>query len=251
MADMPPDSVAPAATPLPDSRSTSRGCHHWQRRLLLLLAGVLIICGIFHARLMTAAAGLLIVDEPGSTALVTLILDGDKCFDLAADRVADRQHTILLFQLPPGRLERMGIVPTAEEISRRELLKRKVPEPSLVVIDDVSMDSTAVLVQLCEWMRKHPGTEVDVLCDRFSSRKWDLIIRRAADSSLRRNIHLIALPNRSYDETNWWKSKPGLMAFVNGFLRLGFQYCSSSPAPAWRERTEIEIEAAYRPGGRP
>ncbi|MBI3862555.1 MAG: hypothetical protein HY290_11745 [Planctomycetia bacterium] len=238
-----------AAGPIGPTPATPRKAR-WRRRVLLM-AGIAMATVAFHAPLMRAVAGLLIVDESGSQSPAILMLNGDRCFDVAAQRVSDDEARLMLVRGNPGRLVKMGIVPPADEMARRELHKRHVPDKAVSLLSTSPVGGLELPGELVKWLLQHPETEVDVLCDRLSSRRLDVLIRRSANHDLRRKIHIVALPNRNYDETNWWRSKPGAMAVLNGLLRLGFQYSTAGQAPPWVERTDSDLEAAFRKDPRP
>ncbi len=88
---------------------------------------------------------------------------------------------------------------------------------------------------LLDWMREHPEEHVALLCNRFGSRRLRIILDRVLGSDARR-VHLVALADRRYDETNWWRSKDGVVAFWDGFSHLGYVSLAGEgdgPGPSW------------------
>jgi hypothetical protein len=52
-----------------------------------------------------------------------------------------------------------------------------------------------------------------VLCDRFGSGLLSHIYKREIRTACRWRAAIRALPDRRYDEANWWRSKPGIKSF--------------------------------------
>jgi hypothetical protein len=174
-----------------------------------------------------------------------LIYDGDRCFVVAAKLVSSGTNDVFLPSGRRNRLVRIGVLLPNEEIGRRELLKRNIPEGH---IDSIAVhgkiDCSTVATALCDWAEDHPGRTIGILCDRFSSRKWRTILDRAPNLSAVKRIQVIPVSDRLFNETNWWQTKEGTMAFVNGFLRLAFCYSHPDGEPSWQERTEADFRAA-------
>jgi hypothetical protein len=204
-----------------------------------------------HGSILRSVAQFLVVDEPCTPAQALLMVGGDSRFDAAANLHADGAKTILLVHQRPGRLERMGIVQSAEQSTRRELLARGIPEDDLLFLSDEPVENERVGKLLCDWLRQQPHRQVNVLCDRFSTRKWRLLLRRSADLDLVSRIHLVALPHRGFNEANWWHSKPGARAILNGYLRLGFTYWHDGPQAEGKECTPADFESACAPRATP
>jgi hypothetical protein len=72
---------------------------------------------------------------------------------------------------------------------------------------------------LRDWLVKNPDVQVAAVCDRLKSRRMRLIYCRVlGDVSAR--VHWCALPNRDYDETNWWENKMGQRSCFDAYLGL-------------------------------
>jgi hypothetical protein len=187
----------------------------------------------------------LIVDEGRDPAPAVLLLDGDRQFDVAAEFSRAGAATILVYRSPPDRLARMGILPRSDETARRELLERGVANEHLKILDGDSASRFRIAATLGQWLADHPDQQVNVLCERFTSRTWKIVFERALAPPLAKNIRFVPLHNRQFDETNWWRSKPGMMAFVNSYIRLGYHFCNSGMETKGEERTTAEFRAAF------
>jgi hypothetical protein len=216
----------------------------WRRRLTIL-AALLLAGAMFHARLLRGIAWGLIVDGRRGPAPAVLILDGDRQFDSAAELSRGGAATILVYRCRPDRLVRLGIMPRGDETARRELLQRGVSDQDLEILAGESASRSRIAAALGQWLADHPDQTVNVLCDRFTSRTWKIVLQRAVAPALAANIQIVPLSNRQYDETNWWRSKPGTMAFVNSYIRLGFHYWHSGDEVDAVERTTADFRAAF------
>lgn len=228
---------------LPKGPSRSR----WRRRLAIV--AVLLVAGwAFHASLLRVIAGGLIVEDRRGPAAAVLILDGDRQFDAAAGLSRAGAATILVYRCPPDRLVRMGILPRGDETARRELVKRGVADEDLEILFGESSSRSRIAAALGAWLADHPDQTVHVLCERFTSRTWKIVLQRAVAPGLANNIQIVALRNRQFDETNWWRSKAGTMAFVNSYIRLGFYFWHTGDETQGGERTSAEFRAAFTGG---
>jgi hypothetical protein len=212
---------------------------------LTVLAVLLLAVWIFHARLLCGLAAGLIVDDGHGPAPAVLILDGDRQFDSAAELYRRGAARILVYRSRPDRLVRMGIVPAGDELARRELLKRGVSSRDLDILAGDSSSRSRIAGALHQWLAEHPGQTVNVLCDRFTSRTWKVVLGRAVEPALAGHICVVPLPNRQFDETNWWRSKTGTMALVNSYISLSFHVWRSKNEAESGELTAADFRAAF------
>jgi len=233
---MPDNSTVKLAPARPRSR---------RNRRLAFFAVLVGVAACLHGRILQSLAELLVVDEPRSAAQAVLMISGESRFDVAEKLHNDGTKVVFILRGHSGRLERMGILPSIEQLTRRELLARGIPESNLSLLSDEPVASSRVGALLSDRLREHTQWHIAVLCDRFSTRKWRLLLQRSADPRLLSRIHLIALPERGFDETNWWHSKPGARAILNGYLRLVFTWWHDGLQPAGRECTPADFEAAF------
>ncbi len=236
--------------PVSQAMSSNRRSR-WTQRLLfaivLLLAG-----GAFHEWLLAGMASCLVFEDRQAPTAAVLLLDGDRQFDAAAQLYRGGRRTILVYRSRPDRLIRMGVLPRGDELARRELSKRGISNEDVVVLSGELNSRSVIAATLANWLREHPEESVSVLCDRFTSRVWKLTLQWAADPGITERVRIVAIPNRRFDETNWWQSKPGLLAFVNGFLRFGFHACRmENKESEFVERTPAEFRAAFTGGAAP
>ena len=192
-----------------------------RRRRWLAVAVLCLVVAALHATILRAAAKLLIVDQTISTRHTVLPLSGDRCYPEAAQRVSSGiAHRVILPQSVPGRLVKMQVLPAHHEIARNTLLSHAVPSGRVVIMTRQACNQWQAARILNEWLHDHPADPVLVLCDRFSSRELDYIYDCEIDSDKRHRVHITALPDRRYDEGNWWRDKMGIKKCFGAAFRL-------------------------------
>ncbi len=192
----------------------------WALRLLVA-AAVAVTLYLARAPLLRAVGGWLVVDDAPQAGDVVLLLDADRGFDRAADRYrAGLAPGVLVLETPPGRLQRLGVVPSRGETARRALAERDVPVMAVTVVECPGWGDWNRARALRTWLTDNPAARVAVLGDRLNSRRTRGIFRGILGDDLAGRVHWCALPDRRYDETNWWQNKTGLRACCNGYLGL-------------------------------
>jgi hypothetical protein len=195
----------------------------WRRGLLVaLVLGVSLYW--FRVPILRSVATYLVVDEPVETTDYLLILPGvDRRYDDAARRYHNgcASH-ILLLQRRPGRLERMGLQPTFEALSQRELAARGVPQDGITLIPVGVRNDWDRGRFLREWLQQQPDVRVAVLCDRFGGRRMRHIFDDTLGANCAAQVRLISLPDRLYDETNWWQHRVATVDLFASYIRFAY-----------------------------
>jgi hypothetical protein len=192
---------------------------------IAVLAVVVAAVWLFHAPLLRGLAGLLIVDQPTDDYDCVCISswgyypNGDRCYDVAAELYRRKPSCRILLVAPaPNRLAQIGATPSFESMSRRELLARHVSQEAVSVVRGEPWNDWATARALAGWMSDHPGHGVLLLCGQFHSGQ----MRRAMDAVLEADaaasLHVRALPDRNYDDTNWWTRRCGYRAFAGSWM---------------------------------
>jgi hypothetical protein len=199
-----------------------KGKKKWRRWLLVLLS-VAVLCYLFRGWILTTVAGFLIVEQPPQASEYVLLLGADKSFDLAAESFRENSTCrIVVLDYPPPRLQRMGICPGDADVAKKELAKRGVPAANIVVIGCEDRSTGALARALEKWLGEHPDGSVTLLCNRFSTREKSHLLWWHLPEEANDRILFRAVPHRWYDETNWWKSREGMVAFFDGYIGYGF-----------------------------
>jgi hypothetical protein len=200
------------------------------------MGGLLLALFLGRAPLLRGLAGLLVAEDPDADANWLLLNSGDGAHDVAANRFRDGGRVrVLLIESVPGPLEVLGVLPQSSEIARRALEARGVPGSAIRVLPGEARDDWGRARVLRGWLRDHPGAHVSVLCRQFGTRRLRVILDRALGPDGAR-AHLEALPDRRYDETNWWASADGRAAWLNQSVKLAYVWVAGegdNPEPAW------------------
>jgi hypothetical protein len=199
------------------------------------VVALLVLClYLFRAPILRSAAWPLITEEPPEGVEWVLILSGDQSSERAAQLFRESGAQVLLVQGQPGRLERLGILPPRETRARIQLARQGVPEGAVVSVPSEGGTDWDAARALRGWLERRPEARVAALCDRFDSRRQRLVLDRILGPESGR-VRLLALPNRSHDETCWWTQKGGTLDLCNSYLRLGHAWwCGESDEP-WQE----------------
>jgi hypothetical protein len=191
----------------------------WVRRLLfvLILAGAVYLA---RGPLLRGLASFLIVEDSGQEVDALVPLDGDHLYETTGLLVRnDVSRRVLLLQTPPDRLERMGVMPDPITVARRELASDNVPESAVEVIRAAKGGDWNRARALRDWLKEHPDARVCVLCDRFASRRTRYVFDQKLGGAAAQ-VQWRALPDRRYDERNWYDSKVGVLALFDSYLSL-------------------------------
>ena len=153
---------------------------------------------------------------------------------------------ILLIDHRPGRLQRMGITLPYLTVTRRELAVRGVPASSVTVIPDQAGTDWDRARCLRDWLEQHPAARIAVLCNRFGGRKLRYILDTILGAEAAGRVRLLGLPERSYDEHDWWQHRQAIVDVFDSYLNLTFTRLSGEDHEKWREWDPKEYEKTLR-----
>jgi len=204
--------------------------------VLVLL--VLTLAVGYRRALLRQLASVLIVDQQVAGATVLWVRNGDRRFDIASrwyHENPDRRR-LLLIEKKRQRVMSLGLVPTDLEVGLRELLKRQVPKPAIELLRTPCRTRWDEAARFRRWLTQHPGVQVVVLEDRFRSRLTRYILDQTLPAPDRGRVFVRGLPDRRFDENNWWAGRDRIETVVDGYLRLAYAVLhgpDSEVPPAW------------------
>jgi CoA-binding domain len=225
--------AAPAA-PTPVSR-----WRRWLRRFLVLVFLVAAMVLVHPYVLRGVAAGLIVDDAPAAADTIVIIkTSGDSAMPL--DEVAQlyRQGLagqILLIEDRTSRLCRLGIAPDFDTTVKRELMARDVPETAFASLAVTVRGEKEPARCLGMWLEQNPDRHVTVFCDQLASRGVARVFRQVLDRDYPKRVHWHAVPDRRFDQTNWWRRRQGIIAVLSEYLALGSALISGEEElpPPW------------------
>ncbi len=202
------------------------------RRAILIIAIIAVAVWLLHGPFLQYVAALLIVDQPDGDYQSVCIVSrlgwpmDDEIYDTAAElHRANPSCKMLLVGPPANRMNEIGIVPTFEKISRRELAVRGVPESSISVIHGKKYGFGAAIQAIQPQLNRHPRDSAVFLCGRFESAQMRFLLDRILEPDQADRVKVHCIPSKVCDETNWWKSRGGYKSFGGYWLRQLFQWC--------------------------
>ena len=180
---------------------------------------------LFHAPLLRGLAGPLIVDQTtddfDSICLLSLIQtpDGDRSYDVAASLFRKNPSAqILIVVHPPNRIVEAGALASSETINRRELGVRGVPGDSILILRSRWIDDWAAAEALSDRLRERPESSVLLLCSEFHSARVRAVLDAVLDPAVAKRVRIMPLPDRRFDQTNWWTSRRGVRTLGMSWL---------------------------------
>jgi uncharacterized SAM-binding protein YcdF (DUF218 family) len=227
------------------SAPTGRRRRWWRGGLLtVLLVGACFY--LFRVPILRSLADFLIIDQQGPADYV-LILNGDGRYDRAASLYhSGSAPRILLVESRPKRLERMGFESSSISLTERELAARGVPRDAITVIAGQALNDWDRARQLRDWLESQPTVNVLVLCDLFGGRRLRYIFNEILGAEYVSRVRMNALPDRQFDETDWWHHRPAIVYLFDSYLRLVYDRLSGEDREEWREWDPEEYSKTLR-----
>jgi uncharacterized SAM-binding protein YcdF (DUF218 family) len=231
------------ATPIQGKRKR----RYWARALLATVVLGAFLYG-FRVPILRGVATYLIVDEPSAVADYVLVLPGvDRRYDRAAQILqAGSAASILLVERRPKRLERMGLLPSFESVSQHELVSRGVPASSITVIPGQTRTDWERARRLRAWLDSQPATRIVVLSERFGGRKLRYVLDKTLGADYAGRVRLLGLPERSYDENDWWRHREGVVKIFDAYLNLAYTRLCGEESEEWREWDPEQFKKTLR-----
>ncbi len=215
------------------SPSAPRRRHRVRWGLAILVATGLIFA--LRQPILRSLAAPLIVTESFPDATGIVLLGGDRRFDEAIQFLRlNPAGTVLLADPPPGRLVRLQILPPAVDLERKELIRRGMPTDQIAVVS-WSGHEDSLSAALSRWFHDRPDDQLIVLCEAFISRELRWQLDRELPRSIARRLAIRPLPNPAYGQSDWWRTEPGIRAFVRGWVGLVLPVIQRGTQRDWQE----------------
>ena len=194
-----------------------------------------------HRAVLECLASPLVVDDPTNAIPYVALLawnhrpDGNGCYDAAVElRSRTSGGQILVVEPRRDRLVQMGILPSFEALTRRELAARGIPEYAVSVVQSQGLDDWATAHALQIWLRQRPNASVALLCAAFRSARLRYVLNVVIEPAQAMQVQVYALADPRCHTNNWWTSRRGIKVFAMAWLRLLHAWCigdSGHPPP--------------------
>jgi hypothetical protein len=220
-----------------------------RKAIIAGIAAALVVGLALHGPLLRSLAGPLIADDPvGDYDYVGILQwyngpDGDRCYDAAADLCRRRPSCqLLLVQSRSNRLVELGILPSFIALTRRQFESRGLPWKSPTILRHNGNDDWATARAIRSWLADRPNVTVVLLCGGFRSAHLRYALDTVLDPTQAARVRVHPLPDRNFDDTNWWKSRNGFKGFGTEWLRQfhGWFTGAEHRPPPYRSIDEYE-----------
>lgn len=209
----------------------------WVVAILALAFVAIAALFVFRASVLSAAGAFLVhEDDSDDVPNVFVFREGIAPLvprsRLMAHAAADNSRRILMLQEPPGRLKRFGLVQTAGEILRDDLLQAGMPKVSFELIPYGDVPLAYSLENLQGWLDDHPGDDVSLVCARLETRTCRAMADRVLTPPAAARLRVVALNAGDFSEHDWWKSRAGMRAFFGHWARwVHITFIGAEPIP--------------------
>lgn len=191
----------------------------------MVLASILLLCVLgwaLRGRILTGAARFLTVHDRLAKADAIFVFGGDPDVrPFAAARLYREGWAprVIVPGMLVGRTAAIGIVPTQTEMFVAVLRHQGVPDSAIVVLPGQSSSTTADVEELRAWLKtSHAGRVICVTTDYHTRRaRWSL---RHGLKGVKVDTRMFGTPAAGFDETNWWRSENGLIAYFNEYVKF-------------------------------
>ena len=232
---MPRTARKPAAARAAGSSGRSRGALRTRAvfalRLLLTLGIIALIffgAWVIRRPILRGAAHLVTVRDEPRRADAILLLGGD--YDVRPEEAA-RLYTaglapqVLLVREKDSPATKLGVVPNTSDASVAVMRRLGVPASAIRVlrVPDGATSTQDESRAFREWAYNAKPTTVIAVTSAFHSRRARWLLRRQLDR-LRVTVLMDGVKDWEFDESNWWQNKRGLTAYVEEYLKFGYDF---------------------------
>jgi uncharacterized SAM-binding protein YcdF (DUF218 family) len=212
---------------------------------LKLAVAVLVLTAVVlgHGPALRMFAWPLVDDQPSASAAVLCLqgdergVEGDATLDEATGWCRSvPAGRILLLPPWPSRVVEMEVVPSFQQMVRRELTARGVDASAIVALPGKARDDWDKARRLGEWLEQNPGAEVMLLCNRFHSGRMRHVLDAVLGQTAAAHVRIRGMASSDYDPAYWWRSRQGVKDVMFGWLSLAFSWGHGrqpDPPPRW------------------
>ncbi|HEX6748607.1 MAG TPA: ElyC/SanA/YdcF family protein [Longimicrobium sp.] len=197
------------------------------RKLLVAFATLAVLLGgmwLLRAPILTGVARFLTVHDRLQRADAIFVFGGDpdvRPFAAAALYRRGWAPRVLVPGMETGRLAAMGMVPTQTELFTGVLHREGVPDSAVAVLPmpGGTASTTDDVAVLRAWLRRTGARRVIVVTTDYHTRRARRALRRGL-KGIDVEVMMYGTPARGYDETNWWRTEAGMVAYFNEYLKF-------------------------------
>lgn len=201
----------------------------WRLRVAWLLVAFSIIFAVTYvlrAPLLTGAARAWVVNQPATHADAIVILGGgpeNRPFAAAGLFHAGVAPRILYMDVRLGPAEKLGVVPSEADITRRILLSNSVPESALQAIGTNVASTYDESLAVRDWARKTGATSIVIATELFHTRRARWIFRHELRNTAVK-VSVFAVAPLRYQINDWWRNEEGVIQFQNEIVKSAYYW---------------------------
>jgi uncharacterized SAM-binding protein YcdF (DUF218 family) len=219
-----PTDIAPYPLPVRTvSVSHRSNVTKWLLRLLLFTL-VLVGLFLFRAPLLTGLARLWIVDEPLSKADAIVVLGGglqSRPFVAAELYKQGLAPKVVVMNIEPRNTEELGLTQSETSLLKDVLIKRGVPEESLVFIGNEVSSTYEEALALRDWVETTKARRLIIPTEPFHTRRVNWLFEKMLNKG-GTPVEVLVTSTKpvSSVSSNWWQTERGLIEFQNEVVKF-------------------------------
>ncbi len=196
-----------------------------RRRLLRLLAAILlgVVIAAWTARtsILREAAALWTISDPLAPADAIAVLGGgvtSRPFVAASLYKKGLADKILVANVKPSALEKIGMAPSEAELARRILRKLGAPDQAIIGFGSDVSSTFEEARALADWAKNNRARTIIVPTELFPSRRQRWILNHELAAVGARAI-VYSRSRREYSADDWWRHEDGVIDFQNEVIK--------------------------------
>lgn len=145
-------------------------------------------------------------------------LPGQDTLNLLAD--LQRQHAaeIVVTVGRRSRVVEIGALPPMDEIVRRAAARRGIASDRIIGVPYRGGQLWGAAEWMQSYLTQHPAARVLFLCEAFAGAAAERVLDSTLDPDCRGRVAVLGVPDRRFDAREWWRTRAGVKALMNGYL---------------------------------
>lgn len=203
----------------------ARRSRRWFRLPIVLAAGLVSALALGYAArepLLVGAARILTVDDAEAPADYLVVLGGGaetRPFEAAALYRRGLAPKVLVFEHKTDRITDLGLAPTHDELYRKVLELEGVRSGAIQRVPGVVDSSWDEARALREYLASYPAKRLILVTSAEHTRRARWVFRKVL-AQVPVDVQMAAARHLRFDETNWWKTDEGALAYLHEYLKL-------------------------------
>lgn len=198
----------------------------WRRRLIVLLVLGGLVGLLYAARgwALPPLGRFLDVGRPPGAADYVMVLPGDESvrpFVAAALVRAGLAPRVLVPKTEAAPAVLDGIVAPTDEVIRRVLVARGVPESRIVTLEGETGHTHADAELLARFLESSPNARVMVVTSHYHTRRARWVFTQVLGPRAEQ-VSFVSAPTDRFSAESWWQVQEGFTATTSEYLKLTY-----------------------------